>query len=100
VEDRNLVESIRGLKVFVKRQDFGELDEDEFFIQDLIGFRVFCNNIERGCILNIDNYGASDVILIKLNNETEVMLPYIEETVKEIDIEKKVICIENLDDYI
>lgn len=85
VED---AQKLIGKTLYMNRDDV-ELDEDVYFIQDIIGLVV--KDIDSGevygKISDVYQNGATDVYSIKKENGAELMFPYIDEVVKKIDIE-------------
>lgn len=85
VED---AQKLIGKTLYMNRDDV-ELDEDVYFIQDIIGLTV--KDIDSGevygKISDVYQNGATDVYSIKKENGRELMFPYIDEVVKKIDIE-------------
>lgn len=85
VED---AQKLIGKTLYMNRDDV-ELDEDVYFIQDIIGLTV--KDIDSGEIYGkiseVYQNGATDVYSIKKENGRELMFPYIDEVVKKIDIE-------------
>lgn len=85
VED---AQKLIGKTLYMNRDDV-ELDEDVYFIQDIIGLVV--KDIDSGevygKISEVYQNGATDVYSIKKENGAELMFPYIDEVVKKIDIE-------------
>ena len=66
------------------------LEEGEFFICDFIGSTVFEENGEEfGILKDVLQTGANDVFVVTANNGKEVLLPVIDDCVKEIDVEGK-----------
>ena len=63
-----------------------ELDEHEYYYSDIIGCTVFDdNNTPIGRVINIFETGANDVWVVK--GDKEYLIPYIEDVVKDIDVE-------------
>ncbi|MBR4950168.1 MAG: 16S rRNA processing protein RimM [Clostridia bacterium] len=87
----NEAEKYRNYVLYADKEDF-MLEEDCFFIADLMGIEVYDekSNEFYGTITEVLQNGAKDVFVIK-NKETgkEYLLPYIDETVIEIDIKDK-----------
>lgn len=88
------VEKYRGKDLLVTREHAVELKEGEFFITDLIGCQVIK---EDGTILgelkDVLKTGANDVFEVETSEGKEVLLPYIEECVKHIDLEQRQITV-------
>ena len=66
INSRNDAELLRNLKLYVSKdylQNFKQ--DDEFFIDDLIGMVIYDeNNILVGQIVDVINYGSCDIFLI------------------------------------
>ena len=100
VDNRIDSDALKGLDVFVAKEDIEELLDDEYYLGDLVGLSVFENGVLRGEVSDVKNFGASDIIDIALKDGNSVMLPLIEGVVKEVNIKEKKIFVENIDDYI
>ena len=88
INDRNSAESLRGKILYAYREDI-PLEEDRYFIEDLIGCKVIDSEThhEYGILKNVMNTGANDIYEVKSKNGKEYLVPIIEGTVKNIDLE-------------
>ena len=60
---------------------------DEFYYADLIGLAaVATDGRDVGTVVALQNFGAGDLIEVKLANGATVMLPFTKAVVPEIDI--------------
>lgn len=67
VDDCNDAEAQQGIKLYVARDDFDDLDEDEFYLADLIGLEAVDTDAEPvGQIRALENFGSDDLIEIAL----------------------------------
>lgn len=68
VNSRNDAEKLRNFQVFVEENELQKLSSNEFYFQDLIDAEV-CdeNDVKIGQIVDIDQFGAADVIYILEN---------------------------------
>lgn len=62
VDDRNTAESLRGTELFIERGALPDLDTDEYYQADLIGFDVVRGGGKIGTVECFQNYGAGDII--------------------------------------
>ncbi|MDA0782617.1 MAG: ribosome maturation factor RimM [Rickettsiales bacterium] len=70
VNDRNEAEALKGKDLYVYRDDFEDVGENEFYYEDLVGLRVkLQNGTEYGEIISIQNYGAGDIVEIRLKKD-------------------------------
>jgi len=92
VQDRNKVEKMIPFEIYVEKEDLPKLDEDEFYVADLIGLNVvdFDNKQVIGKV--IDFYENGQQVVLKIKNEKETFdILFIESFIKEIDIETGII---------
>ena len=74
---------------FVQREidEDEKLEEDTYYIKDLIGIEVYLEKGELfGKIKDVFETGANDVYVIKTMDEKEVLIPAIKSVVKDVDI--------------
>ena len=77
VNDRNAAERLRGTELGVDASRLPEPDEDEYYIEDLIGLVVTQANGETyGRVTAVHNFGAGDIIEIERasDNKREQLL--------------------------
>lgn len=92
------VEHMRGLTLKVKEEQLTELEENEFYYYEIIGCKVYTvAGQEIGVIDSILSPGANDVWIMKDKQQKEILIPYIEDIVKEVDVENKRIVIEPME---
>ncbi|WP_018883530.1 ribosome maturation factor RimM [Paenibacillus massiliensis] len=86
----NDVEKYKGsmLKITADRQ--GELGQDEFYFHQIVGCEVFTEEGELlGTIKEILTPGANDVWVVKQKSGKDLLLPYIQEVVLQVDVSEK-----------
>ncbi len=87
IENRNDAEQYRQAGLYVTRENAVALGENEYFIADLIGLRVYSDEGETlGKIEDVLQTGANDVYVIKNDGKEEILLPAIRECVKEVNM--------------
>lgn len=89
-------ETLREKVLYMSRDDV-ELDEDTYFIKDLIGIKVTDADTgkEYGTIRDVFQTGANDVYTVK-NGDKEYLIPAIADVVVSTDIENKLMQIRPL----
>lgn len=85
---------MRGNILYIDRQE-AQIDDDTYFIQDIIGMEVvdIANNKIYGLVTDVIKTGANDVYQITNSNNIEYLIPVIDEVVKKIDLENSKIFI-------
>ncbi|KAA0547960.1 ribosome maturation factor RimM [Bacillus sp. BGMRC 2118] len=90
----NDVEAFKGAMLKVSEDQLGHLNEGEFYYHEIIGCVVFSEDgQEIGKVKEIIATGANDVWVLGKQGEKDILIPYIEDVVKEIDVENKKIVI-------
>jgi len=94
IEDLDAAKKLYKIKIFCPREDFAELDEDEFYLVDMIGMKMLDHQNGRnyGTITEIMETGANDCYVVK-GEEFEILVPAIEGVIQEIDKDKKQITV-------
>lgn len=96
----NDVESFKGGTLKVSEEDLFELDEGEFYYHEIIGCTIVTEEGEElGKVKEILSTGANDVWVVKRKEQgvKDLLIPYIDDVVLDIDIEEKKITIHLLD---
>lgn len=90
INNINDIERYKGKDLYVDREHAVPLEENEYFICDVLGATVVTEEGEElGTLKDVMQTGANDVYVITLKNGKEVLFPVIPECVKDIDIEGK-----------
>ncbi len=89
-EDRNEIEKFRQNDILIDRADAVPLEEDEYFICDLIGFDVIEDNGQKlGILKDILTTAANDVYEVETGDGKEVLIPSIKDCILDISLEEK-----------
>ena len=101
VEDRNAAELLRGYDITVPKSALPDLEEGEFYWDDLIGCTVRTsdgegNLIDLGMVSYLLETGANDVLVVRASemsiDDRERLVPYIEkDVILKVDLAKAVI---------
>lgn len=88
INDIDEAMKLKNTIVFADRDDIS-IDEDAFFLADLIGLPVFdiANGDKIGTLSDVLNLGASDLYEIKTDNGKK-LIPAVDEFIKEIDLDR------------
>ena len=89
IHDRTEAEKYRDAVITVEREALPDLEEGQFFYEDLIGCQVYFESGEFvGEIVDIENYGNADLFAIHKDFST-VLCPYIDGVFTSIDTHAK-----------
>ena len=87
IETRDQAEALKGLKLFVSRDDLPDPDEDEFYLADLVGLAVRNPDGEAmGIIKSVQDFGAGDLLEVQPPVGATWWLPFTREAVPAVDI--------------
>lgn len=88
INNIDIAMTLKGRIVFADRDDIA-IDEDAFFIADIIGLDVidFESGEKIGTLSDVLNLGASDLYEINTKNGKK-LIPAVPEFIKEVNVEK------------
>ena len=85
----------------MKRDDAAPLEEDEYYIADMIGMKVVTDKGEEfGILKNVMETGANDVYVIEHPSKGEILIPAIKECILDVDIPGRLMKIHVMDGLI
>lgn len=99
ITDRTGAESLVGTELYADKDLLPELEDDEFYHNDLIGLivKLKLDNSEVGTVAGLYNFGAGDILEIKLKGSTKTeMIPFTDAYVPEINIKDGYIIVETI----
>lgn len=95
VDDRTTAETLIGTGLYIDRALLPELKDEEFYHTDLIGLEVKNSSNEvLGQVNALYNFGAGDILEIKMNNGSLEMVPFTKSFVPVINIKDGYIIVE------
>ena len=95
VNDRNAAEALKGKYLYIDREHARELEEDEYFVPDLVGLKVCSTEGEvYGILKDVIQNTAQDVYEVEKPGGGTFMIPAVKQFVKKVDIPGGVITVE------
>ncbi len=81
-------DAMRGTLLHVPRAQLPETDDDEFYIEDLVGLQVFAGGGEpAGTVKAVQNFGADDLLEVRLADRGDtVLVPFTLADVPTVDL--------------
>ena len=87
-------EIIRNAIIEIDRENAIPLEKGEYFIADLLESEVFTDEGEKlGILDDIYNTGSKDIYVVKNELGKNILLPGINDVIKEVDVENKKIIV-------
>jgi len=100
INTRDAAETLKKMAIFVSRDEV-EVEDDEYLWQDLIGCEVHSKHRTLGTVTTLESYGAQDILCVRTLDDADIqgewLLPFTEDVVLSIDLEKSMIEIQLLD---
>ena len=94
IDNINDIERYKRCPLLVERKDAVALEEDEYFVADMIGMKVITEDgTEFGTLSDVMETGANDVYVIDSKEHGEVLMPAIKECVLNVDMESGIITV-------
>lgn len=88
VIDRNEAELLRGVDVYLPREWIPPLEEGEFYVHQIVGLRaVTLSGEDLGTVKDVIFTGANEVYVVHGDAHGEILLPAIEDVIREIDLD-------------
>lgn len=101
IDNINDIEKYKRCSLYVTREHAVALEEDEYFIADMIGMEVCTEDGNIfGTLKDVIETGANDVYVIENAEHGEVLIPAIKECIRSVDIEKGQMMIHLMDGLI
>lgn len=101
IDNINDIEKYKRCSLYVTREHAVALEEDEYFIADMIGMEVCTEDGNIfGTLRDVIETGANDVYVIENAEHGEVLVPAIKECIRSVDIEKGQMMIHLMDGLI
>lgn len=87
VSDRDVAEALKGTELYVGRDDLPQEEEDEYYYADLVGLKVEdLSGKPLGTVLAVFDFGAGEMLEVKLEEGRAVMFPFTKEAVPEVNL--------------
>lgn len=88
IDNINDIEKYKGCGLFVTREQAQPLEENEYYIADLIGMEVCTEDGSVfGKLKDVMETGANDVYIVRTADNKEVLLPAIRDCILNVDVE-------------
>jgi len=98
INDINDIEKYKGKDLLIQRDDAIPLEEDEYFISDLLDSEVYTEDgAKLGILTEVLSSSANDVYVVKTQDNKELLLPSIKECILDIDTSNKKITVHLMD---
>jgi 16S rRNA processing protein RimM len=91
INDRTHAEKWIGAEVFISEEHLQTKPGENFYLREVLGFKVLDHGIEVGTVIEFESNGAQDLLVIESKDKTKILIPLIKEFIIKIDNASKVI---------
>lgn len=81
-------EKWKNAKLMIPEEEREELQEDEFYFDEIIGLEVWFGSLKIGIVDEVLENQLYDIFKIVTGDEKEVLVPYYEEYIESINLEE------------
>lgn len=91
IDTREQAEALARVALYLPRAALPPADEEDFYVADLVGLEALTPNSETmGTIVAVQNYGAGDLLEVKLaGSERTIFVPFTRAVVPGVDLKAK-----------
>lgn len=87
VDDRTAAEALRNQELLISEADLPEPDDDEVYLNDIIGLNVLCAGQSIGVIDHVLFPAGQELWSILGSDGAEILFPAVPEFVEDIDLD-------------
>jgi len=99
IDDINIAEEFIGKKLYLYKDDI-KLENNEFLIDEIIGFTAIFNDEEIGEIIDVDTVKSSQGVFVIKNSEKTFMVPLHNNFIEKGSRKRKQIIFKNIEGFI
>lgn len=100
VTDRTQAETLKQFAVFVERETVNELVDEEDNWESLISSAIITDDLQVGTVVGIIANPAHPILEVRTPEQDQLLIPFVEEYIMEVDEDKQEIQCRNLDQLI
>lgn len=101
IDDIDAAETLRNLYIKVKREQLPKLQENSYYIVDLLECEVVTVDGEvLGKMDDVFNTGSNDIYVVKNEEGKQILLPAIKEVIRNVDIPNRKITVKLMEGLI
>lgn len=87
VPDRNRAEELRGARLYIDTDEVADDDEDAWYEHQLVGLSVRVGEETVGTVAALNTLPAQDLLVVEGRDGQEILVPFVEQIVPEVNIE-------------
>lgn len=97
-EDINLAEKLKGSELFIDSSQIHALKKGEYYFFELVGLNVYDEqNNFIGIVSKIEEMSVQRIVRISREKDKDVLVPYVDQFIKKIDLDTQTMVIHVLE---
>lgn len=88
VADRNTAETLRGAKLFIETEELDGDDDEGWYEHELVGLEARVGTRVVGKVTALNTMPVQDLLLVTTPEGAEILVPFVEQIVPEVNIEE------------
>lgn len=102
VDSREKSELIVGSLIEIDSSELPEINnQKKYYFHELINLEVKDENKKTlGKVCSVENYGSADLIEVRKKDQKDFFIPFSKATIKKVDLEKKLLLVQNVSEYL
>jgi len=90
--DINQVEQYKGCDLVINKELIHELEEDDFYFDQIIGMDVYLKDELIGKCTDIRDYPQGEVLVVKTNGKNK-LIPFRKEFIEKVNVKENKLCL-------
>ena len=86
--------------IMVDKDSLPPLEEDEYYFDDLEGCKVTVKGDHIGKVSKVEDYNGRRSLRVTLSNKKQILIPFVDQFIKEVNIKNKTIEVELIEGMI
>ena len=99
IDNRDAAKLFSNKKLFILRKDFPKIEKENFYLNDIINFKVFDNSKEIGFVSDILSLPGGNIMVISCFGK-EVLVPLVDKYTEFFDFDDNVVFMKNIQEFI
>ena len=102
VDSREKSELIVGSLIEIESSELPDInDRKKYYFHELISLEVKDENEKSlGTVCSVENYGSADLIEVRNKDQKDFFIPFSKTTIKKVDLEKRLLLVQNVSEYL
>ncbi len=94
IDNMDFAQTLRNKDLFLTREQIGQLPDGRYYIEDMLGIKVFdLEDNFLGILSEVFQTGSNDVYVVKREGKKDLLIPALKTVVKETNILEQIMIV-------